>query len=155
MKEPLELHWENAMFVLIPIMLGTTVIHPQYYSFLQSVLNLKQCVGIIGGKGSSSLFFVGYKREQLILLDPHNVQSAAQSRAELIEGLSSYHCTSPRLLPFSKTEPSLTLAFYFRSLIEFELFESLVSSPVLSIRARTPQFLLYEDSASPLIHINE
>lgn len=49
-------------------------LNPVYVPQLQAVLRFPQSVGIVGGRPSSSLFFVGYQGEAVLYLDPHHLQ---------------------------------------------------------------------------------
>jgi hypothetical protein len=49
-------------------------LNPVYVPQLQAVLRFPQSVGIVGGRPSSSLYFVGYQGESVIYLDPHDMQ---------------------------------------------------------------------------------
>lgn len=62
----------RGLVVMIPRRLGIDGIHPQYHEAIKHIFQLKQSVGIIGGKPNSSYFFLGYQNDdQLIYLDPH------------------------------------------------------------------------------------
>ena len=49
-------------------------VNPRYVPQLQSMLQWQQSAGIVGGRPSSSLYFVGFQGQQVIYLDPHEVQ---------------------------------------------------------------------------------
>ena len=51
--------------------------NPLYYPQLQEVMTYPQTVGIIGGRPSSSLYFLGFQGQNLLYLDPHHVQVSA------------------------------------------------------------------------------
>lgn len=49
-------------------------VNERYISQLQEVLQWPQSIGIVGGRPSSSLYFVGYQGNQVLYLDPHQAQ---------------------------------------------------------------------------------
>jgi cysteine protease ATG4 len=49
-------------------------INPRYMQQLQAVLTWPQSVGIVGGRPSSSLYFIGFQGQHVLYLDPHEVQ---------------------------------------------------------------------------------
>lgn len=49
-------------------------IGPRYLPQLQEVLRWPQSVGIVGGRPSSSLYFIGCQDQNVLFLDPHEVQ---------------------------------------------------------------------------------
>ena len=49
-------------------------VNPRYVPQLQTVLQWPQSAGIVGGRPSSSLYFVGCQEGHVIYLDPHEVQ---------------------------------------------------------------------------------
>lgn len=54
-------------------------VNPRYVPQLQAVLCWPQSAGIVGGRPSSSLYFVGYQDSHVIFLDPHLVQEVSTS----------------------------------------------------------------------------
>lgn len=55
-------------------------VNPRYVPQLQSLLQWPQSAGIVGGRPSSSLYFVGFQGHQVIYLDPHEVQEVRLQR---------------------------------------------------------------------------
>ena len=49
-------------------------INERYIPQLKEVLKWPQSIGIVGGRPSSSLYFVGCQGDQVIYLDPHQAQ---------------------------------------------------------------------------------
>lgn len=47
---------------------------PRYLSQLKILMEWPQSLGIIGGRPSASLYFIGYQDENVIYLDPHAPQ---------------------------------------------------------------------------------
>ena len=60
---------------LVPALLSPVVqIDQRYVPQLQAVLSWPHSMGIVGGRPSSSLYFVGHLTDQLVFLDPHDSQ---------------------------------------------------------------------------------
>jgi cysteine protease ATG4 len=53
-----------------------------YIAQLQAVLTWRQSIGIVGGRPSSSLYFIGYQHEHVLYLDPHEVQPVSEAAAK-------------------------------------------------------------------------
>ncbi len=63
---------------------------------LQAVLRFPQSVGIVGGRPSSSLYFVGYQGDSVIYLDPHDMQPVGGS-SKLLAALALFQADVGRL----------------------------------------------------------
>lgn len=136
--------WAKSLFLIIPLMLGLNRIQPEYYSFLKFILEMKECMGIVGGKPRSALYIIGYQQNNLLILDPHLVRKSCRNRQEVVRTLYEHHCETPKLLPMAKAESSLAIGFYFAGSTEFAAFESRIrdfpefTQGLLSIRDETP-----------------
>ncbi|XP_026882493.2 cysteine protease ATG4C isoform X2 [Electrophorus electricus] len=109
----------TAVIILIPIRLGGEKINPDYFNFVKGILSLEYCIGIIGGKPKQAYYFVGFQDDSLIYMDPHYCQSFVDvSKSDF--PLQSYHCPSPKKMPFIKMDPSCTIGFYSRSVQDYE-----------------------------------
>jgi len=97
-----------GLLLLVPLTLGVDKVNSLYYPQLQQILTFPQSVGIVGGRPSSSLYFLGFQGQHLLYLDPHHVQPAAP----LPEASSSYFTDSVQLLPISSMDPSIAMGFY-------------------------------------------
>jgi len=49
-------------------------VNSRYVPQLQEVLQWPQSAGIVGGRPSSSLYFIGHQGQSVLFLDPHEVQ---------------------------------------------------------------------------------
>jgi len=139
--------WRPLM-ILIPLRLGVDRINKLYIPQLKSMLQLPQCLGIIGGRPKQSLYFVGFQDDSLIYLDPHIVRPAATPHNDFLD---TYHCTVPRIMPFENIDPSLAIGFYCGSLTEFDSFCHIitkmvneVSNPLFTIETQSPNYMEYE-----------
>ncbi|KAM9848704.1 cysteine protease ATG4C [Aulostomus maculatus] len=109
----------RAVIILIPVRLGGEKTNPEYFNFAKSILSLEYCIGIIGGKPKQACYFVGFQDDSLIYMDPHYCQSFVDVSSNDFP-LQSYHCPSPKKMPFTKMDPSCTVGFYSRSVQDYE-----------------------------------
>ncbi|MEQ2309706.1 hypothetical protein AMECASPLE_001387, partial [Ameca splendens] len=109
----------RAVIILIPVRLGGERTNPEYFEFAKSILSLEYCIGIIGGKPKQACYFVGFQDDNLIYMDPHYCQSFVNISTSDFP-LQSYHCPSPKKMPFSKMDPSCTIGFYSKSVEDYE-----------------------------------
>lgn len=73
--------WTKSLLLIIPLRLGTESANILYVEHLKSLLSLKSCVGIIGGKPKRSVYFIGWHDDSLIYMDPHYCQDVVDSNS--------------------------------------------------------------------------
>jgi len=116
-----ELEWKSSLFLIVPVRLGLNEMNEGYVKPLIKALKFPQCVGMIGGKPAHSLYFFGSQGENFIYLDPHTVQPAAtnnQCDDEFFpyqDIVSTYHCSTPRLVPAASIDPSVAIGFFCKN----------------------------------------
>ena len=103
--------WRNSVLVVIPLRLGLESVSSDYFSGLKQCFEFPETMGIVGGKPSSAMYFVGVQDDSFILLDPHYVQSAVKDRKELIDKSSTYHCKIARRLELENMDTSLACGY--------------------------------------------
>lgn len=118
--------WKTSLVVCIPIMLGasSSTISEATISALKKTLRSQYCIGLLGGRVNHAIYFVGYRGQTLLGLDPHYV-FPNPSLAEPFppaDYLSQIHVDELETLDFSRLDPSIAIAFYFRNRTEFEAF---------------------------------
>ncbi|XP_077573986.1 cysteine protease ATG4C [Stigmatopora nigra] len=109
----------RGVIILIPVRLGGEKTNPEYFNLAKRILSLEYCIGIIGGKPKQACYFVGFQDDSLIYMDPHYCQSFVDVSTTDFP-LQSYHCPSPKKMPFTKMDPSCTIGFYSRSSQDYE-----------------------------------
>ncbi|XP_034563115.1 cysteine protease ATG4C [Notolabrus celidotus] len=130
----------RAVIILVPVRLGGEKTNPDYFNFTKSILSLEYCIGIIGGKPKQACYFVGFQDDSLIYMDPHYCQSFVDVSTSDFP-LQSYHCPSPKKMPFSKMDPSCTIGFYSRSVQDFEKIKQELSKVLQpSAKEKYPAF---------------
>ena len=58
--------------------------NPRYVPQLQTVLTWPHSIGIVGGRPSSSLYFVGFQGDNVLFLDPHETQQVCSHYAIVV-----------------------------------------------------------------------
>lgn len=104
---------------MVCVRFGMNNIPSMYNRPIKQILDMKQCVGAVGGKPRKSLYFVGYEDDNLLFLDPHYVQEAT---LENQIPLDSYSCQTPLKIDIKNLDPCLNFGFLITSEQEFDSF---------------------------------
>eukprot|EP00658_Telonema_sp_P-2_P055471 TRINITY_DN44093_c0_g1_i2.p1 TRINITY_DN44093_c0_g1~~TRINITY_DN44093_c0_g1_i2.p1 ORF type:complete len:361 (+),score=65.29 TRINITY_DN44093_c0_g1_i2:273-1355(+) len=110
-------HW-SPLLLLLPLRLGLETLNPLYKPALLRTFAIQQTVGVMGGKPSASLYFVGAEDENLLYLDPHIVQERVEMRGRF--ETSSFHCSRIRQMRVDALDPCLAVGFLCQVEEEFE-----------------------------------
>ncbi|KAJ3599217.1 hypothetical protein NHX12_033180 [Muraenolepis orangiensis] len=115
----------RAVIILVSVRLGGEKTNPEYFNFVKSVLSLEYCID-----------------DSLIYMDPHYCQSFVDVSPSTFP-LQSYHCPSPKKMPFANLDPSCTIGFYSRTVQDYERISQDLSKLLRpSARDRYPAFTL-------------
>lgn len=116
--------WPSALLLLIPLRLGLDKFNTAYIPVLKKFLRNRHSVGIIGGQVNRAIYFVGYRGDTLLGMDPHTVFHNPSLNVPFpsTEHLNQIHRSDLYELDFSLLDPSLALAFYFSDRYEFKAF---------------------------------
>lgn len=111
---------------IVCVRLGLDNVDEEYFSGIRKIFDIKQCVGMMGGKKNKALYFVGHEGENLIFLDPHYVTDAVKKSDVDDFDVSSYTCNVPKKLSMRHLDPCLAFGFLAKDSIDFdELIDSL------------------------------
>ncbi|XP_031784313.1 autophagy-specific gene 4 isoform X1 [Nasonia vitripennis] len=106
----------KPLLLLIPLRLGLNEINPIYINGLKTSFQFPQSLGLIGGKPSHALYFIGYVGDEVIFLDPHTTQRAGsvdqKSDDNEAEVDATYHCKIASRIPITGMDPSVALCFF-------------------------------------------
>ncbi|KAF8572056.1 hypothetical protein P879_00444 [Paragonimus westermani] len=128
---PTASNW-RPLLLFIPLRLGLCQPNPCYFNALKAALQIKQCVGILGGRPSHAVWIVGFVYEDdLICLDPHTTQPASQDDLTAEDDLT-HHCDSPIRMSFKRLDPSMVLGFVCTTEAEFDQLCTRLEQDVLS-----------------------
>ncbi|XP_059415146.1 cysteine protease atg4da-like [Carassius carassius] len=129
----------KSLVLLVSVCLGSEVLNV----VVVRLLELRCCMGIIGGKPKHSLFFVGFQDDQLIYLDPHYCQTTVDVQQDNFP-LESFHCQTVTKMPFNRMDPSCTVGFYAASTGDFQTLCSDVTKALTSSEEKYPVFTFVE-----------
>ena len=139
----------KPLILFIPLRLGLTDINPIYFRSLKSSFHLPQTLGIIGGRPSHALYFVGYVGNEFIYLDPHTTQSVVDlsSDEDALFDDKSYHCNSASRMDMNHLDPSISLCFFCETEADFDVW--CTSAKNMFVRGeKQPLFELTKDRPS-------
>uniref|UniRef100_A0A5K3FI79 Cysteine protease n=1 Tax=Mesocestoides corti TaxID=53468 RepID=A0A5K3FI79_MESCO len=107
----------RGLLLLLPMRLGAgDRVDAAYVPTLLRLLRDPAFAGLIGGKPRHSVFVAGVQDDRLIYLDPHFCQEAVEVAKNSDKfDVSSWHCTTPRVMQARRLDPSLAIGFYCAS----------------------------------------
>ena len=108
----------RPVLLLVPLRLGLEQMNAAYAPCIQSVFGLPQSLGIIGGRPRRSHYFIGSQGDQLLYLDPHEVQPALSAQEPQLD--SCHFARNIRTTPLVDIDPSLALGFLCASAADFD-----------------------------------
>nr|AQK38494.1 autophagy-related protein [Dugesia japonica] len=135
----------RPLLLIIPVRLGLNELNECYVTALKDVFQLSQCVGIIGGRPSHALWFIGQVGEDLIYLDPHEPQTVVplKTYCQVLDD-ESYHCTKWSKMPIVKVDPSLAIGFVCTSEDSFITLCEQLKRKILIPAGNYPMFEIHQ-----------
>jgi len=120
----------NPLLLIVPLRLGLNEFNMEYKDSIKKCFQLEQSVGMIGGKPNQAYFFYGYADDDLLYMDPHEVQHYVPNFVEEMND-ATYHTNTMWKLKFSHLDPSVALAFVCKTETDFlDLIDALKNNVV-------------------------
>lgn len=126
--------------VFLSVRLGINTIPIEYHESIKRVFDFKNCIGIIGGKGSTAYYFIGYSQQSFLYLDPLLAQECTKDL-----GSESYNVKSVFQLNFNQMQTAFTIGFQFRS---FEEYKDIITFFIKETKNKYPIFS-YSQKTTP------
>lgn len=104
---------DKSVFIFVTLRLGLHKIEEESSKKLLKCFDIKQCIGIIGGKPGSSYYFYGYQENYLLYLDPHVIQDSHNPQFQ------SNHIN---MLHINDLDPSICVGFFIKDQDNFNDF---------------------------------
>eukprot|EP01137_Pigoraptor_chileana_P028981 Opistho-2@13561 len=108
------------LVLFVPLRLGSHSFNKKYLPALKALLTIPQCAGLIGGCGSSGLYFLGFQGDALIYMDPHGCKAYAGEAADGNFNSKSFQARCPQKMRFCGLDPSMGSAFFCRDRESFD-----------------------------------
>ncbi|KAF1843810.1 autophagy-related protein-like protein 4 [Cucurbitaria berberidis CBS 394.84] len=99
--------WQPTL-ILVGTRLGIDKITPVYWEALKASLQMKQSIGIAGGRPSASHYFVGTQADNFFYLDPHSTRPLLPYRPTSQSSQTTTTTTPPSTLASSTGSASST-----------------------------------------------
>lgn len=118
-------YFDKMGIVFVNVRVGLDKIPKEYFKGIKGLFELKECIGIVGGKTRLAYYFIGYDNDNdsLLYLDPH-VTKEADKEITLNNVLGKHINKEVHLLKMTKMSTAFTIGFCFRNYDEFlHLFE--------------------------------
>ena len=123
-------YFDKMGIIFVNVRIGLDEIPKEYFKGIKELFNLKECIGIIGGKTRLAYYFIGYNDEEdsLLYLDPHlTIENDKVINTNNI--LSKHILKKVSLLNMSNMSTGFTIGFCFRTYEEFlNLYEFCVKA---------------------------
>ena len=113
-------YFDKMGIVFVNVRVGLDKIPKEYYKGIKGLFELKECIGIVGGKTRLAYYFIGYDNDSdsLLYLDPH-VTKEADKEVTLNNVLGKHINKEVHLLKMTKMSTAFTIGFCFRNYDEF------------------------------------
>lgn len=131
------------VLLVVPVMLGTDKMNPDYVPAVLKTFELPCTMGIVGGRPKHSLYFVGAQNDTVFYLDPHTVQSAYIS-----DETGGNTCGARGNLAAAELDPSMLLCFLLAKRADLEDFERAFTE-VINKLSEYPMFSIVQPKPKP------
>jgi len=98
------------LLLVLSTKIGLKDINHELQCIVSEMLCHPNSAGIVGGKGSSSRYFVGFADGELLYLDPHSLRAWDDT---------DYTAHSLHSMPLTSMDPMIAACFYFASFSEY------------------------------------
>nr|XP_054771392.1 cysteine protease ATG4B-like isoform X2 [Lytechinus pictus] len=139
---PRGMSW-RSLFLIIPLRLGLNEINSVYMQRLKRCFTLPQSLGVIGGKPNHAHYFIGVLGDEMVYLDPHTTQPAADVDKWAYLRDESFHCEHASRMPIRNLDPSIALGFFCHSEEDFNSW------------CRNIQHVISDGDLSPMFELTE
>ncbi|KAF8461079.1 putative cysteine protease atg4 [Kalaharituber pfeilii] len=133
----------HPTIILLGIRLGIDRVTPVYWEALKALLQMRQSVGIAGGRTGASHYFVGVQGNYVFYLDPHQPRPILPYRQKPSDytqiDVDSCHTRRLRRLHLREMDPSMLLGFLIRNEDDWREFRRRVA----------------EVQGKPVIHVSD
>ncbi len=117
--------FEKAGLIFVTVRLGLRNIESNYLNNFVKLFNIRNNLGIIGGKTNKAFYFIGInpEKKELLYLDPHVNNVAVKNVEELRinTNFDTYKIKNIYSLKLSNLSPCFTIGFNFKNFEEFNI----------------------------------
>ena len=113
--------WSGALMLVLTVKVGNeSTINAEQRGQVLELMALPQSLGFVGGRPSSSFYFIGSQEERLLYLDPHTVHSCVDVGRDDDFPTESYSCAQSGVMNISDVDPMLCVGFLCTDEADFE-----------------------------------
>jgi len=118
----------HPTLVLLGVRLGIDRVTPVYWEALKAILQMKQSVGIAGGRTGASHYFIGVQGNYIFYLDPHQPRPSLPYHKDpkhySLADVNSCHTRRLRRLHLREMDPSMLLGFLIKNENDWQMFRN-------------------------------
>jgi hypothetical protein len=114
---------KKNFIITVSVRHGLRKINDSIKDKVLDIFNYENNIGIIGGKETRALYFIGKCDRNLIFLDPHLVQKTYSINDILVgNGVNTYQPNDIFYINIDDMSPSFTIGFVFKDIFDFISF---------------------------------
>lgn len=121
--------------IFVAVRLGLNAIDKDYHQSIKALFDIRNNIGIIGGKTNKAYYFIGKCNEGLLYLDPHFSQNAISDKKNLTinTNYNTYSVKNVYVLNLDNMSPCFTIGFMYKSFEDYiDLINDLTKHQKLS-----------------------